>query len=425
MYPSSSISAACRAILHGRDPEPATGHGKRPRGSVRITACLFLVFWGLGPATTEATGPQGCAQVQLSRALLWTTSGVWLDDGQVLLVDILEEQDRRFLQVAANGNVTPQPVKSLSAASDVSQVRRTDNGIILYDRSRQAKIRYLGPDSDLAKKSTRVRSRQFPSREPRTPELDQIYDFRPFGQGFLAFGDINYGAEPSDWESAFLYFDDSGRHQLFYRLPITAQVCNHYLRNMPYIATLGESGFILFMNEKPVIAEVTLGTEGVRELEYFPPDFQNRPRLETQTRWIKAGEAPRQATYFYQTLESSTIAAGLYAWNGQLYLLGKKARIESDGRTAWWLVKLDPRDGSELTRVRLPTDAAHLTVVPGETWTFVEKGPVEGIGPRRSPYMETSTMVRVPAAWLEEPASGPLRRDTRVSCPSSAGQASQ
>ena len=53
-----------------------------------------------------------------------------------------------------------------------------------------------------------------------------------------------------------------------------------------------------------------------------------------------------------------------------------------------------------MSRVRLPTAAPHVTVVPGDFWALIEKGPVQGIGSNHAPYMATSSMVLVPEAWL-------------------------
>ncbi|MCP4545527.1 MAG: hypothetical protein GY835_03540 [bacterium] len=244
--------------------------------------------------------------------------------------------------------------------------------------------------------------------------LLEVYDWSPMSEGILAFGDLE---SPEEYqESAFLYFDfdDAGQNQIFYRIAITDNVRNHYTRNMPYIATLGNVGYILFMDERPAIGEVTFG-EGIRRLQFFPEDFRSRPQLVRREAWTNAGMGARQATHFYKSLEMSTMAAGLYAWDGYLYLLAKEA-IAQNGETAWWLIKLDPRDGMELSRVRLPTGAAHLTVVTGEVWGFIEKGPVQGIGAMHGPYMKTDSMVLIPAGWLEDPYGGRLDARSRTHC---------
>lgn len=109
------------------------------------------------------------------------------------------------------------------------------------------------------------------------------------------------------------------------------------------------------------------------------------------------------------------MAAGLYAWDQHIYLLAKEA-AEDNGDTTWWLIQLDPDEAQEVARVRLPTRAPHLTVVPGELWAFIEKGPVQGIGDTHAPYMDTLSMVLVPAAWLGGPDSGRFDAGSGVHC---------
>lgn len=97
----------------------------------------------------------------------------------------------------------------------------------------------------------------------------------------------------------------------------------------------------------------------------------------------------------------------LFAWESNLYLLAKHGASPSGG-TPWWLIRLAPRDGEELGRVRLPTQAAHLN-----GGTLIEKGPVQGIGDTHAPYMETSSMVLLPSAWLDGRTKA---RAARASC---------
>ena len=148
-------------------------------------------------------------------------------------------------------------------------------------------------------------------------------------------------------------------------------------------------------------------------LPFFPEDFLSCPRLENRPEWVAARR--RHSTEFYKRMETSSMPMSLYSWEQHLYLLAKEAAKNS--KTAWSLIKLDPLDGSEISRVRLPTDAFHLTVVPGhDFWALIEKGKFQGIGETNAPYMNTSSMSLIPAIWLENPYAGRLDAELRANC---------
>ncbi len=119
-----------------------------------------------------------------------------------------------------------------------------------------------------------------------------------------------------------------------------------------------------------------------------------RPNLEDQPTWAKALRGPRRATFFYKIMEAARMAADLYSWNNKFFLLAKGAADDS-GETAWWAITLDPDVGSELTRVRLPTDATNLTVIPGDLFALIEKGRVEGFGDEHYPVVVVSSHIRI------------------------------
>jgi hypothetical protein len=229
------------------------------------------------------------------------------------------------------------------------------------------------------------------------------------GEGKLAFGDLGFQEEES--QSAFLYYRDNGKYRIFYRLSTESVVRNQYVTNMPYLelpylASFDNAGYILFLDETPHIGKVISDTEGIFELPRFPQDFRTRPRLERQPGWADL----RQVTAFYRILESSSTVKALYAWNQHIYLLARQS-------LEWWLIKLDPRDGAELLRTRLPTSAANLTAEP-EThgWILTERASVEGVGELHAPYMETLAQVYIPANWMYRNQTGLSPAEPRDEC---------
>lgn len=391
---------------------------------------LFLVFALLCVALTQLAPAQDlqaswCYQSGLSEQILWTTSGAWAEDGLVV-VDQLDEQVRQYAPNGVMRATLEARILATGVAGDrklgaPAQIRETASGYLLFndndlrdDDPTPAEIIKLDERLEALPQPIKVEGRELGS----DGTLAAIFDWAPMGEGILAFGDLRL--DDDVWESAFLYFDESGRHQVFERIDSHADVVNHYTAGtMPYIATLDDVGYILFMNEIPFIGEVRLGVPGVRRLESFPEEFRNAPRLATRPDWARARKGDRQATLFFEILEASTMAAGLYAHGGELYLLGKSAakQLGPTSSTSWWMIGLDPADGRELSRAKLPTNAAHLTIVPGDFWALIEKDPVQGIGKRHAPYMETSSMVLVPSRWIsvaqarQQVATGASRSD--------------
>ena len=152
--------------------------------------------------------------------------------------------------------------------------------------------------------STQVRS----SNKVGAVEVTAVYDWSPLGdRGFLAFGALKWSeqAPTSPREKAFLYFDDEGVQKIFYRIAANNPVRWQYFnRDTPYIATIDETGYILFLDEQPVIREVTkIG--GVRDLPFFPEDFRRRPSFTRNPNWV----GYRRLTEFYRFIEKNTIVS--------------------------------------------------------------------------------------------------------------------
>lgn len=386
-----------------------------------IVLALFTVILASG-GCLAALGlqPTDCYLATLSRPIDWATSGVWSEDGTLLVVDLLQEEVLRVNP--RGGQVESILAEQLPWATALrsqplplpSAIRAAADGGYYLEEDRENELfrvnRYLEYSGSIAVKNRRLGTEKATGVDVT---LKAVWDWTPMAQGILAFGDLQ--APDDTWQSAFVYFDDSGRNQVFHTVEIADEVRSHYVRSTSrYLAALGEVGYILFMDPKPSIGKVTLG-HGVgprmQHLQYFPEDFRSCPRLKRRSGW----PGSRQATKFYEEMEASTMSAGLYAREGYLYILAREVS-EKRGKTAWWLIKLDPRKDAEEGRVRLPVDAAHLTVVPGEFWAFIEKGPVQGIGDTDAPYMDTSSVVFVPAEWIEDTTNSPLGPDSRRHC---------
>ena len=378
----------------------------------RFHFCAVLLF--LFPQCLEAQDTGDFRSVRLSEGFRWATSGVWHTgpkEESLFIVDTIE--DRVFVVSPSTGRVDRLDVGSPDSKFETlpTQIRAIDTGYLLLDDSQPSRIlkldnalRYV---ESFAVAGTFIDDGIEGSGEDN-PVLTAIFDFLPMDSAgaALAFADLEGPGGPdvdSPYYSAFLYFDRYSQ-QIFERVANDQPERFLYTRNIQYMAVVDDVGYILsFLDDPrtdfidpPRVVEARLGVEGLQTFSELPEEFREKPDFEGLS-----SEGPRKATQIYQRVEAVAMAAGLYSWNGRLYLLGKE-RMEGDS-TAWWLVHLSLQDGREIARMRLDTDpaTAHMTVVPGARWAFVQKGRVEGIGLLHAPYMETLSTMFVSAAWIE------------------------
>ncbi len=395
---------------------PSKSTDDRSRASLAAVLVVALFAAMLGPSTEAQLATDRCYQVSLSEPIEWLTSGVWNGDGAtLLLVDSLADQ---VLEISQLGLVETARVLDASGSAHPlarpSLIRETGGHFYLHDQIPGAIYR-LNSHLEIVSDPILISANEPLDLGDREAPYERraVFGWTPMGKGFLAFADLE-GAD--GWATAFLYFDEIGRQQVFRQIPTFSEVSDHYTRsNFAYLAALGDSGYILSLEDKLSIGEVRLGTEGIRRLANFPVEFTNRPKLEDTIRAEVRGAG--RATAIFASYESATMAAGIYAWDDRLYLLAKHA-MAANRETAWWLIEVDPKnEGREISRIRLPTAAAHLTIVPGnEFWALIEKGKVQGVGRWHAPFMDTSSMVLVPAHWLENQGLGSLDTGPKVAC---------
>lgn len=358
-------------------------------------------------------------RVKLSEHLHWTTSGAWYTrgvDGYLLLVDTMED---RVVRVSPNtGKVDSLHVGSVPGSETRSlptQIRAVDGGYILLDDSKPSRLLKLDEALEYVK-SFAIDGRSIDDgiSEEDDAKLTAVFDFLPMDAdgAVFAFADLEGPGSPdvsSRYFSAFLYFDSYGQQQIFDRIANDQPERFFYTRNIQYMAVVDNVGYVLSYLDDPKtdfldpprVVEARLGIDGFSTLCELPPEFAERPGFEGLSK-----QGPRKATQIYQRLEGTSMAAGLYSWNDRLYLLGKERMV--DGMTPWWLLQLDRTDGHVIGRVRLDTDpaVAHMTVVPGERWAFVQRGRVEGLGQVHAPFMRMFSTMFVPAAEIESKTAG-------------------
>ncbi len=324
-------------------------------------------------------------------------------------VGLILESPRRMSMAGLTSGFTPVSYRGGSMPANLDQDRPSTTIMPAHLDSPRSRLgESAGLDRYLDHLKTSLESLLIaPTVEERTITddltLTSVMAQTAMGNGALAFGELSSSGD-GESISTFLYYDDFGREQIFSTLSMDVPIRNFYLRTPSYLATIGDTGYVLLLDEQPALAEVRLGYNGMHKLESFPSGFRSRPSLEN----LPSLES-RKATAVFKLLERTRMPTGIYGRGQYLYLLAKHAMTD-DGDTAWWLIKLDPRnEGREISRRRLPTGAAHLAIVPGEgVWTAIEIGPVQGIGDTHAAFLETSSAVMVPSAWLEDPSNTQL-----------------
>ncbi len=403
----STVPRASIEVLMGRAPAPHR----------LVAAILILVIRMVAhPLVAEDLPPAQCHRITFQGPMVWPTSGAWSEDGQALLaVDAYQAEILRISLQDGEVSGWSDVVGTLNTPElqpeDPKQIRLADDGWLLLDKRKTAQI--IEVSSSLQPTdSMLIQRRRFSNgtRQGGETVLNWVYDFVQMDSGILAFGDTT--RPDGGYESAFLYFNKNGDYQAFARVENQAPARFLYVRNMRYLAALDTSGYILTLDNAARLGEVRVGMPGVRELSPLPEEFRDVPSLKGLS-----VQGPRKATEIYERLENSSMAAGLYSWGRRLYLLGKEA-ISEGGTTKWWLVRMDPQDGAEISRVPLPTKAAHLTIVPGgDFWGLIEREPVAGVGSHHAPFMETPSMLLLPTTWLDNLNISPLSKNSDVECP--------
>jgi len=371
---------------------------------------LFIALTTACPALAS-----DCFRTSFSKPLDWVSSGAWTQNGRALLVADPLAGD--MFRVSLDGSVDSVFVagkRSLGVrCSELSlpwSIRSVDGGFLLEDEgvtpSFPDRIWLLDPDMK-CQNSLLIKGNVLDKKKKK---LHVVYDWFPMkldGKGdtigVLAFGDIKteYEKSKDGWESAFLYIDNKGMNRVYKSMGANEKVAParaFYTRDtFDFITSThgGTVGFFLLVDGTPRIVKVT--ASGSEELPYFPSDFRLSPPPLPDLSKVDGGF--RRATYFYGAVQSAKSVIGLYSWDDRLYLLAKEPMIA--GKTAWWLIEVDPDDGQEVSRTRLPSFAANLTLIPGDYWAVIEKGAVQGLTKRHAPFMESDSLVFVPSTWSE------------------------
>ncbi len=129
-----------------------------------------------------------------------------------------------------------------------------------------------------------------------------------------------------------------------------------------HLAASGRRSATVFaLRYSPAVFLQELVGEG-RSLKAFP-------ELPTALPTLPQASQDRMAE-FYAALEASSYPAGLYGDEDSLYVLMRDA---TGGEPGWDLHRIDPQRDEVIGRVRLPTKAAHVSLLPGRRYWVLEE----------------------------------------------------
>ena len=417
---------------------------------VGLLAVLLLFYPGVSFGQLDPLLDQ-CKRVDLDPGStpVWVASGVWADESmywvdawrsEIIEVDphsgeievrelpwqnILEEQWDRWLE-----DKTRQDQLGRPPVQGPATIWRNDEG---YSLEYRVPLGFVYVDQNLSLSPNKAETTRVLSESEKIPDtavgekrarhkkswLHDSYQTIPLGSGFMGFATIRAtkgdGAAYS-WGEAFVYVENSSFVRLGQNIPAldnsSSDLVQQYSRfYMPYMASVGDVGFALLLEETPSLMRYQPGFE-LEVLPNFPEDFATRPRLEARSQLTNI----QNEFEWYHTLQESDLAVALYSIEDHLFLLGKK--MERPHRAAWWMMELDPDSGAELHRYRLPIrpDALHLTVVPGpRVTTFIEKQAVQAAR-GGLPYLQVLSMTHIPTSWLTDPGEEVLDPKRRIPC---------
>jgi hypothetical protein len=318
-----------------------------------ITAAVLL---GLSAPYVDASG-NSCYQTKLSQYPSWIGGVLAREDGsQVIVVDPAQN---RLLAYNPSGELSLPDVRVKGLREPLpTAIDRTDGDNLLLELADGALVQL---DRNFTSDGASVLVHQ----RATGLHIGSLYQWKVIGSYLIAYGSL---------------LDDKGSITLgFFRLPLWGDSQapeiltplappDFYLIGNTYIASIGSTAYYVTMGKNPAIFKASPGQKAKRMLS-FPAELHARPDFTTKM------TGPRSAAPHFAELENFTIASGLYAQGGFLYLLARKPIL---GRTAWYLYKIDPGADRLVSSTRLPTQAHHLAIAVSKSkWFLFERGPVQ------------------------------------------------
>lgn len=331
---------------------------------VRLVVLLALTV-GLSTAVAQlAANPERssigrCTSRQLAPAPGSTVSGAWMSNGtELLLVDMKNDKLLRYPGVGTRNGVALATEAAKLENFFPSRVATRDDGGLLLELSSGRLVALDRTYTPARRKNV------FAEGIHKGVQLTSIFSWNVARDEVISLSDLK-GPGPTEWRSALVRFpfDDPSSFSILQPLPSDASR-NIFRLGYDFMATIGTDAYILLFDDGARIYRNAKRSTHLVRLSAFPEGFEFTPTL---PRWTRKDDFP----VVMAAMTKTTMAAGLYAWRGDLWVLTRKPEGNA---TRWELTRIDPNRDEVLGKMVIPTKAEHLTVVPGPLgWAFVEK----------------------------------------------------
>jgi hypothetical protein len=388
-----------------------------PTMSFRLWSALVLILFSLisSPSLAKSLSSENCYRGHLSEELLWVTSGAaeLAGDG-ALLVDTPRQ---KIVRVGPHGRVEELEIRGIPGLRP-RLIRSARGGYLVLefvdypfrgkyvDRPRIHRI-----DADL----NLVRTFDF-----KPKQVLGIYDFVEWNAGILAFGELR--TDKGYWAGLFSMSEQGQVQQVRELYSPANPIMDNYAASdtIRFLAKVEGSpaktgktaeppkgaAYMLALEEKPWLARIDEKTGAYEELRDLPSDLRFPNVAQVLEDSAKRAVSPLMALLNKLEQEAGSVS-GLYTDKSRgLFVLARSL-------PGWWLIRLNPTDGTEIGRMPLPVSgaAAHLTLVPasdaGGLWTIIEKDSAQPFefDDRVLPFLRTERLKQVPSDWIESTQS--------------------
>lgn len=379
---SRAYNAGTNECVDGNDNcNPEDGLAEPEVSTIPLSTHSFAASWA-----QLTLRPNACARLTLTSPIRWISSALWVDESnQILLIDPRADL---LLQVAPDGRVSrlgAQPTYS-SETYPVFLGRLENSLLLVLNELRAREISSQGVShSELGH-----------LRAGDGRGLGTFDEMTAYRNDLLAIGSY-YPPGSTRFTRGFIYarIDDNPIAARQVRLILSLENDDYYLLGHQYLTSSDLGIFFLQMDQALRLWWYHPGDLHAKSLDLVPSPFASAPRFQTKV------SGPRDLEARYREIEGLSIPVGIYGQGAFVYLLTRQPAAEG---TLWMIYKLDPVAERVVGRVKLPTSAHHLTVVPSpQRWYFLEKSEVGAYGAQ-----ETPSMLAVPSAWITNPDTSPI-----------------
>jgi hypothetical protein len=316
-----------------------------------------------------------CSRVPIDDPPSWVTSGVF-DGKSLVMVDVADQELVRLLPGAAKPVETATALSRYIEGFSPTRIRPKGEGEFVVELAGGRRFVKLGRNLGYRGKADFALSGK---RKDGTGM--SLIDWIVAGQNVFGYADIEgEGTGLKRWRNGLVRFpiDHADDFTVLRERPFPDPSRIFWKLTYPFLASPSDRTVYAVLFDTQIGLYKLEGE--TTELKALPTRVLPAPLREQLAPILPDLLVPDDFVDVMREVERSTIPAGLYSFDKDLFLL---FRVFKDGSSHWWLSKISRGQKEEelLWTVPIPSRANHLTVVPGpEAWAFLEKGPVKAWG---------------------------------------------